>query len=323
MYKPLDSNIWNGRKDTDEGRLGYRWHQIIETVDLNVAEIPALDINEKGIVLIGFACDEGIRRNKGRVGAKDGPLAWRKVSSNLANHFEDQTRIFDAGDVVCDDGNLESAQNELEEMIRKIYGSGYFVFVIGGGHEVAFPHFTGIRSILPTNKVLGIINIDAHFDLRLPESQSSSGTPFYQISQYCHNNEHEFRYLIAGIQKSGNTKALFQRADGLRVNYILSNELNSLDISDYNKQLDDFIRGVDFIYLTICLDVFDISHAPGVSAPSASGIQAVVASEIISKCKKSGKLITADIAELNPSLDYDNKTARLAAQLAFEILTDS
>jgi formiminoglutamase len=62
---------------------------------------------------------------------------------------------------------------------------------------------------------------------------------------------------------------------------------------------------------------------PGVSAPSASGIQAVVASEIILKCKKSGKLITADIAELNPSLDHDNKTARLAAQLSFEILTDS
>jgi len=322
MYKPVENNIWTGRSDTIEGRLGFRWHQIIEVVDLNIEQLPSLEENKKGIAILGFACDEGVRRNKGRTGAKDGPLVWRKISSSLANHFDDQTRIFDVGDIICNDANLEAAQTELRELVDEINSKGYFVFVIGGGHEVAFPHYVGIRKSLPTNKVLGIINIDAHFDLRLPSPEASSGTPFYQIAKYCNETEHTFSYFIAGIQRSGNTKALFKRADELGVTYMLSSEINyPASPSDYH-QLETFIKEVDFIYLTICMDVFDISFAPGVSAPSAMGIQPEVASEIISRIKKSGKLVTANIAELNPSLDQDDKTARLASKLAFEILTD-
>ncbi len=320
MYKPVEKNIWTGRTDTNEGSLGYRWHQIIEVVDLNTEQLPPLEENEKGIAILGFACDEGVRRNKGRTGAKDGPQAWRKTSSNLANHFDDQTRIFDVGDVICDNTDLEGAQTELQEMVYKINSKGYFVFVIGGGHEMAFPHYAGIRKSLPSNKALGIINIDAHFDLRLPDPKASSGTPFYQIATLCQETGSDFRYFVAGIQQSGNTKALFNRADEMGVEYLLSSELNEWNLSSVFKKLEAVIEDLDFVFLTICLDVFDISNAPGVSAPSAMGIRPEIASKIISSIKKSGKLITANIAELNPSLDQDNKTARLASKLAFEIL---
>ena len=187
---------------------------------------------------------------------------------------------------------------------------------------MAFPHFMGIRNSIQKDKTIGIINIDAHFDLRLPEDSASSGTPFYQIATYCQANQIPFHYLVAGIQPSANTKALFKRAEDFGVTHIPISDITTNSLERKLSTIVQFIDCVDHVYLTICLDVFDISVAPGVSAPSAIGLQPQIALEIISKIVASGKLITADIAELNPSLDQDDKTAKLASKLVFEILTN-
>jgi formiminoglutamase len=226
------------------------------------------------------------------------------------------------GDVICEDQNLEGAQEELAEIISISYAKGYFVFVFGGGHEVALPHFNGIRNASAGNQSIGIINIDAHFDLRIPEGKGSSGTPFYQIAEVCKSKDEDFNYFVAGIQRSANTQALFNRAEELGVTYILAADLNEKYLGTVIQQLDKFIQKVDLIYLTICLDVFDISVAPGVSAPSANGIQPGIAIELITKIIQSGKLVTADIAEHNPLLDQDEKTSKLASKLIFEVLTN-
>jgi formiminoglutamase len=322
MYKATNRKIWFGRVDQLDGNLGKRWHQLVKCVDLSKEELPALKKKEKGLAILGFCCDEGVRRNQGRIGAKEGPGHLRKACSNLASHFGDSTQVFDLGDVVCDDQNLEGTQIELQDMIKSAHTKGYFVFVLGGGHEVAYPHFTGIRNAISENESIGIINIDAHFDLRVPEEHGSSGTPFYQIAEACKSRNDAFRYFVVGIQRSANTQALFRRAEDLGVTYILASDLIEKYLDTVENQLNEFLEQVDHIMLTICLDVFDISVAPGVSAPSANGIQPGIAIELINKILQSGKLVTADIAELNPSLDQDDKTSRLASKLAFEILTN-
>ncbi len=322
MYSPSTTNTWQGRIDHNEGDLGHRWHQKIKLIDLSKEKLPELKENEKGIAIIGFKCDEGVKRNKGRTGAKYGPDSLRIACSNHADHFHHDTKIFDCGDIICEDGDLENAQKELQNLISAIRLKGYLSFVFGGGHEVAFPHYMGSFDACPKEKSIGIINFDAHFDLRKPEKIASSGTPFYQISEKCIENNLAFNYFCIGIQESANTKALFERADKLGVDYIFANELNQTISIDYLNQIKPFIEKVDHVYLTICLDVFDISFAPGVSAPSAIGLQPGIALELIEEIVASGKLISADIAELNPSLDQDSKTSKLAAKFAYKIITD-
>jgi formiminoglutamase len=272
--------------------------------------------------LIGFKCDEGIRRNKGRIGAKDGPEWIRKACSNLANHFKDHTLIIDIGDISCEDNNLEAAQEEFRKLVSKINSFGYFIFGFGGGHEIAFPHYMGLLKNYPKNKTIGIINIDAHFDLRLPEEKASSGTPFYQIAMSSTEIGLPFNYFVVGIQKYSNTQALFRRADELGVHYIYSHDLKEHNLHLQKEKIKQFIQQVDAVFLTICMDVFDISVAPGVSAPSVIGLQPFLALELIKEIVKSGKLISANIAELNPSVDQDDKTSKLASKLIFEIITD-
>lgn len=322
MYRPSEKNTWQGRIDHNEGKLGNRWHQKIQLIDLSKEVLPELKKLEKGIVIVGFKCDEGVRRNKGRTGSKDGPDSLRKACCNHADHVHPDIKLFDGGDIICEDGDLESAQKELQNIISTIRLKGYFSIVFGGGHEVAFPHFIGLFDAIPKDKSIGIINFDAHFDLRKPEQIASSGTPFYQISEICKEHHKSFNYLCIGIQESANTKALFERAKDLEVAYILAHELKQSNSFDHINHIKRFIAKVDYVYLTICLDVFDISFAPGVSAPSAFGMQPWIAMELIKEIIASKKLISADLAELNPSLDLDSKTSKLAAKLAYEIITE-
>lgn len=113
-------------------------------------------------------------------------------------------RRYDAGDVVCIDDALEEAQADLSAQLKQLLDSGHFPIVLGGGHEVAYGSYQGLAAYLadvPEMPRIGIINFDAHLDMRL-SSQASSGTPFAQISRECLMNERPFLYLCAGVAEN-------------------------------------------------------------------------------------------------------------------------
>ncbi len=167
-YQKTMQSVWTGRVDHETDPTQMRWHQKIKcmsTDDLlhNLAQNPA---SGRVIVLIGFACDEGIRRNQGRVGAAAGPQALRQFMANLPWSFDENTFVYDVGDVVCNDGDLEGAREELSQVLARFYAFGVFSAVMGGGHELAFPHGKAVLESADSDSVVGIINFDAHFDLR-------------------------------------------------------------------------------------------------------------------------------------------------------------
>jgi formiminoglutamase len=322
MYKRTDKKIWSGRIDTVDGMSGYRWHQIIETVDLEREPLPVLSKVQKGFVIIGYCCDEGIRRNKGRTGAKAGPAAIRKACASLSwHHSSHQVGLYDGGNIFCNDGYPENAQNELQTCVTKILHAGYLPLVFGGGHDLAFGSFKGIQGH-HTDKKIGIINLDAHFDLREYPQGGHSGSPFLQIADFCSTNDQCFSYMVLGIQKKSNTKKLFQKARELSVSYIEAKEMIHPPSKSVQKRINDFIERQDYIYLTLCMDVFDQAYAPAVSAPCACGVTPQLVSPLISTIASSGKLMLFDIAEVNPLFDRDDQTARLAAHLIFSLLED-
>jgi formiminoglutamase len=168
---------------------------------------------------------------------------------------------------------------------------------------------------------IGIINLDVHFDIRSTKNRTNSGTPFYQIAEEAKRKGQPFHYLCMGIQKQSNTQSCFARADELGVQYIPIEEFRISNIENIIGRLKAFINLVDKVYLTIDLDGFSSVYAPGVSAPSPLGFSPELAGEVIRAIKKSGKLISLDIAELNPRYDLDNRTARLAAILVHQVCT--
>lgn len=317
MYVAADMKQWQGRVDTLDGELGKRWHQIVRPLD------PASEHAAADVTLIGFACDAGVARNHGRTGASKGPAVIRAALGNMPVHACNS--IADAGDVHCrpagDADGLEQAQQELAAQIARILAGGSLPIALGGGHEIAYASFSGIAQHLQqleSRPRIGVINLDAHFDLRMAD-RASSGTPFRQIAEDCAQRGWDFHYCCLGVSRYANTEALFQRARELKVSWRLDEEMGLLQHDATLATLNDFLVGVDHVYFTTCLDVLPAAVAPGVSAPAARGVGLEVIEAIADAVAGSGKLRLADIAEMNPAHDIDQRTARVAARLVARI----
>lgn len=267
-------------------------------------------------VILGFCSDEGVRRNKGRTGAAKAPAAIRGALGPLAFHLD--RPVLDAGDVAVRDGHLEAGQARAGVAVSSLLDTGNLTVLLGGGHETAFASYLGVAGseAVRGGQRLGVLNLDAHFDLR-DEPAPSSGTPFLQMAQAEAAAGRELNYAVVGISQPNNTQALFATADRLGVKYLLDEDCTQDALQSF---VSDFLADIDVLYLTIDLDVLPAAVAPGVSAPAAFGVPLPLVSAVCRQAAASGKLLHADVAELNPAFDIDGRTARVAARLVNTVL---
>lgn len=322
-YKPCSKDFWQGRTDSEDNFLAFRWHQWVEPIDLNKDDLKSFE-GKLGFAFIGFCCDEGIRRNKGRTGAAKGPETIREEMANLPCCFTKEVKLFDAGNIFVENISLEEGQALLSKAVDKILNLNLFPIVLGGGHEVAFGNYLGVLNHLKTIKSkpsIGIINFDAHLDIRpYTEGMGNSGTMFRQISDICKRENLKYSYLCMGVQKHSNTLDLFKTADNLGANYVFAKNITHVDDWTIFESLDDFMKNQDHIYITVCSDVFSSAFAPGVSATQSLGLDPEVVVRLIKYIIRSNKVISFDIAEVSPRFDQGHITANLAAVVIFSVI---
>jgi len=269
---------------------------------------------------MGFACDAGVARNRGRVGAKEAPALVRHAMMNLAAP-SNLTFFQDLGTVEVVGDSLELGQAKLSALVTEALIDCERLLVLGGGHETAFASFSGLKQCANQQRI-GIINLDAHLDLRAPSSRgASSGTPFYQIREL---DPQQFDYLCLGVAEEANTAALFERAAAWGVNVVSDRTLRT-DISEATHQIDQMFARNDVVYLTIDMDVLPHFEAPGVSAPAARGVPLDIIEHLIDVIlahanSRPRRLPLTDIVEVCPRFDQDGVTARVAATLARRLL---
>jgi formiminoglutamase len=302
---------WTGRFDGD-GAEHRRWWQAVTPYDAGTSAAQAT----KPAALLGFCSDEGVRRNKGRTGAAAAPAALRAALGPLAFHLD--RAVADAGDVVVTGTGLEAGQERAGRAVTGMLDAGNLTLVLGGGHETAYASYLGVAgsAAVQGGRRLGILNLDAHFDLR-DEPVPSSGTPFLQMARAEAAAGRDFRYAVVGISEPNNTRALFAAAEKLGVRYLLDEDCAEERVRDF---VAAFLADIDVLYLTIDLDVLPAAVAPGVSAPAAYGVPFQVIAAVCRQVARSGKLVHLDVAELNPGFDIDGRTAKVAARLIDTLL---
>ena len=313
---------WTGRVDGDAADLR-RWHQEVRFVDLAgdaLADAVRADGVAAAICFVGYASDEGVRRNLGRVGAAAGPAELRRRMAPLP--AVEGVALLDAGDVVVDGSAqgdpVADAQRTLAAAVEAIARAGALPVVLGGGHDQAHGLFLGLAAAL--GAAPACINFDAHLDLReIPDDGPHSGTPFTQSWEWCRAREAPFRYCALGVQRAGNTRRLLERAEFAGATVVDADGFALDHVDVVMDAVDDAVDEGE-IALSIDLDVFAAAFAPGVSAPTAMGIAPDAAfRRILRGLLASGRVKGVEIAELNPSLDVDGRTARLGAGIAYEI----
>lgn len=305
LWQPAQGQVWQGRDDSAEASNAKR---IFQTIDLSEPFTP----QPSGIAVIGFECDEGVKRNRGRPGAAQAPDVLRAALANMASHAGHE-RLSDAGNVQVAGEALEAAQRTLSDVVTLCQQSGMRTLVFGGGHETAWAHGRGVLDAFPDERV-AIVNLDAHLDLRNAE-RATSGTPFRQLAGYCAAQSREFQYACLGVSRAANTQALWDEAERLKVTLVedLCFQRDAL------SSLEKVLAQADRVYLTIDLDVLPAAEMPAVSAPAALGVSARDLMPVIERICRSGKLAAADLVEFNPHYDRDGQGAWLAARLAWQI----
>lgn len=306
-----DMRPWTGRVDPADGATALRWHQIVKKRGEQAAPV----------ALLGFACEAGVARNRGRLGAAEGPAALRRSLANVAAHLPGP--VDDLGDIRCEGDALEAAQEAYAAVAAAALSDGSLVIGMGGGHEIAWASYRALSDLLEysgSHDPVGIINFDAHFDLR-GDLRANSGTPFRQILEHGRARKRETGYCVLGISRHSNTVALFDRARALGVNWVEDVDLRADRLPEIERDLQAFIARFPRIYLTVCLDVLPGAIAPGVSAPAALGIDPSLVERLVATVIASGRVAIADVAELSPPNDQDDRTARIAARIVAHIAT--
>ncbi len=334
-YTAADMTLWTGRAEPFETARARYWYQLAQPYE------------DQNIGLIGFACDQGVRRNQGRVGARAAPPLIRRAFATLPVITELQQRfdgklfnlLGDSGDIHCHDDDdfaahtLEQAQLEYADKVSTIVKQGGLPIGLGGGHAIAYGSFLGLwQALANTNETstdanisistpptIGIINFDAHLDIRQSDV-ATSGTPFRQIAEHLDAHGQPFHYCCIGVSRFSNTAALFDRAEQLGVHIISDEDCHYQPWQTLADQVISFINQVDVVYLTIDMDCLPASVVPGVSAPAAYGIELGFVERMVTTIMATGKVKMADIAEINPTFDIDGRSCKVAARLLATII---
>jgi len=299
----------------DDPRLG-------EVVEFWEGDLDALKPGRA--VLLGFPQDEGVRRNNGRAGAAEAPreirrflyrlTLWDGVSDvNLA-----ERPPLDLGNVWLD-GPLERTQEVLGKVIGTILEKGAVPVVLGGGHETAYGHYLGYVN---ARSRLGIINIDAHLDVRpCLGGLGHSGSPFRQALKHPTQPLPGANYVCLGAQPqsvSWQHWAYVHRRGGLV--YWAPKLWWSLP-KRFRQQLQRLHEADCHIYVTIDADAVRAVEVPGVSAPNPSGL--LVGDDVITCARLAGRFPSVssfDLVEINPRFDRDGQSARWAALVVWNFL---
>ncbi|MFK4784406.1 formimidoylglutamase [Fusobacterium sp. MFO224] len=290
--------LWNGRFDSDEEVDLRLWQVIKEAKDMK---------ENSGYCFVGYDTDDGVKRNQGREGAEGGSNSIRKAMQSFPKI--DDLEIYDYKNL--SNKNLEDAQEEYSNKIADVINKKNFPIGLGGGHDIAYGSYLGVRKAYPDSKI-GIINFDTHLDMRPYDEGVSSGTSFKQIL----DSDKNAKYSIVGFKKQGNTKRLIETAKKYDALILDEAEEEEVIIESLKKYCDS----VDIVYITFCVDVFDAVYAPGVSAPTVLGLDPRKGQRIFQEILKTKKVVCVDFAEVNPTYDIDMRTAKLVGVLIYNMM---
>lgn len=290
--------IYSSRNRQDDPRL---------SSFIQLADLKKLSASPKGMVLLGYPDDEGIQNNGGRTGAKDAPAAIRTILGNTTS-LTKSWPIYDLGDAKPE-GSLEQRQ----ESVRKFLGqlpAEHFPLSLGGGNDWAFADAAAfVDRYGKSKKKVVVINVDAHLDVRRPNPDINSGSPFYQLMEKYPN----VQLVQLGYQDHLCSETHVQYCQKKKAIMI-----SRRDMDKAAKVLAAKIKGRPDCFLCVDIDGFSSSIAPGCSAPHPGGLLWPEYLAIFSTIFAKTKLRGLGIYEVNPNFDQDGQTARLAAAIIQE-----
>jgi arginase len=258
-------------------------------------------------------------------------------------------RIAELGHEYVDLGNVETAVAEAtatgdeharflpeikdtsQRIARLVAGSardGFFPVVLGGDHSVALGTLAGLREV---HGLGGAIWIDAHGDLNSPDTSPTGNVHGMVLSAALGQAGERFkgddwglpaldarRVALVGVRSlDAGERELLARLDS---KVFTMSDVDRMGVEPVLREALEHAAGPGFVHVSFDLDAVDPDVAPGVGTPVRGGLsyrEAHLAMELIAE---SGIASSLDVVEVNPVLDRENETGKLAVELVASAL---
>lgn len=346
-FHPLDQNLLFSRGDKSDPRLGEMVQLPPESQSTKAflqslatsASSENTDSPSRPTVIAGYADDEGIRINGGRLGASQGPSEVRRALYKMtpalfSRSSEDPNfwpKIWDVGDMQPDLNRENQPAMDLSgrhqfaaEHVHAALAAGAKWIGIGGGHDYGFADAAGFCTWMQTGRNATtrplVINFDAHLDVRPVDRGISSGTPFFRMLEKYPNVD----FVEVGIQGQCNSRSHFEWAKARGARILTMEELEASGqplVTMLTNVLDDWLIRPRPLFLSIDIDGFSSAIAPGCSQSWATGFSAHDFFPCLTLLSRRFDLRVLGIYEVSPPLDHDRRTAKLAAQIIHRVLS--
>ena len=308
--------LFRGR--SGDPRLG-EWVQLFNTPPKAIPQ-------KESVAILGTPDDAGVIKNLGRPGAKEGPNSIRKHLYRMAQpmdlNWENHLALYDAGNTPISSSIIET-HNAAQTLATQIVCEGHTLVTLGGGHDVAAPHFLGFvegRRKINSREKVGLINVDPHLDVReLENNTPHSGTPFRQILDSGAISGDAF--VEFGARSNRNSRNHFDYVRKRNVTVMTWEHLRERTepISEvFKNQLDRLGRTNHSLGVTIDLD--SCSEAEGMSAAPVIGFSATELYALASLAGSQLQVRFFEVAEVAPPLDPTERSSRIAAELVYAFL---
>ena len=284
------------------------------------------------VAVIGAALDLGA----GRRGVDMGPSAIRYAGLDA--------RIAELGYEYVDHGNVGTAVAEattvgdeharflpqiketcrhIAELVASAAGDGFVPVVLGGDHSVALGTLGGLHQVHGPG---GAIWIDAHGDLNSPETSPSGNVHGMVLAAALGLAGDRFRedgwglpalapgrVALVGVRSLDEGERELLKELDARV--FTMSDVDRLGVEHAVREALEHVAGPGFVHVSLDMDAVDPDVAPGVGTPVRGGLSYREAHLLLELVAESGLATSLDVVEVNPILDRENETGKLAVEL--------
>ncbi|WP_164661713.1 agmatinase [Tropicibacter sp. Alg240-R139] len=255
-----------------------------------------------------------------RSGTRMGPRAIREASTLFsfghagAYDFEDDVTYLDPAKVtIVDIGDADIIHTDtiqshanIEYGVRKMLQAGALPVVLGGDHSINIPCINAFDDQEPIH----VVQIDAHLDF-VDERHGvryGHGNPMRRAAE---------KPFVTGLSQIGIRNVSSTAKDGYEDARSMGSDIQSvrhvrkMGVEAMLRRIPEGAR----YYLTLDIDAFDPSIAPGTGTPSHGGFMYYEVLELIDGLAQRGEIVGMDLVEVAPDYDPTGSTSILAAQL--------
>lgn len=298
-------------------------HEWIETLDVTSVVPP--DWSQVDVTILGVPLS---RSSISASAASENPdairRAWKYFTTYNLEEDVDLTvlKVIDLGDVRQHVTDISVCHRNIREAMvaMRTHHPNTFPLMIGGDHSITAMLVKGWKAAHPEERI-GILQLDTHFDLRsLEDNGPSNGTPIRNlIESGTVKGEDVFNIGLHGFF---NAKSLKEYAHRSGVNYITLKEARKRGVArTVEEALQQLADKVDTIYLTVDMDVLDISVGPGAPASTPGGMRSDELFEAVQIAGSCPRVRAMDIVCLDPVKDVAQATVKAGVHVMLSFLT--